>query len=192
MVKNLSQVHSSKPNSLYKMSNLREAYTEVIKTTCGDSLNDVSVKNIEKSGYNWTIQCSKNRGILPTWDNRTFREKYKQKMNSLVFTLKRNSETFLIERIKDKTIKTKDVAWLEPQDLWPGGPWDTLARERREKELKMDLIHGRLEEDYAGMFPCVKCKSKRTTHYQLQTRSADEPMTTFVTCLDCDKRWKFC
>jgi transcription elongation factor S-II len=25
----------------------------------------------------------------------------------------------------------------------------------------------------------------------MQTRSADEPMTTFVTCLECDKRWKF-
>jgi transcription elongation factor S-II len=30
------------------------------------------------------------------------------------------------------------------------------------------------------------------TYYQLQTRSADEPMTTFVTCVNCDNRWKFC
>ena len=42
-----------------------------------------------------------------------------------------------------------------------------------------------------GLFTCGKCKSKRTTYYQLQTRSADEPMTTFVTCKDCSKRWKF-
>jgi len=39
---------------------------------------------------------------------------------------------------------------------------------------------------------CSSCKKKtRCDYYQLQTRSADEPMTTFVTCLDCDKRWKF-
>ena len=39
-------------------------------------------------------------------------------------------------------------------------------------------------------FTCRKCHSKKCTYYQLQTRSADEPMTTFVSCLDCGKRWK--
>ena len=39
---------------------------------------------------------------------------------------------------------------------------------------------------------CQRCKKKtRCDYYQMQTRSADEPMTTFVTCLECDKRWKF-
>lgn len=39
---------------------------------------------------------------------------------------------------------------------------------------------------------CSACKRKTNCdYYQMQTRSADEPMTTFVTCLECDKRWKF-
>lgn len=39
---------------------------------------------------------------------------------------------------------------------------------------------------------CSGCKRKtKCDYYQMQTRSADEPMTTFVTCLECDKRWKF-
>ena len=42
-----------------------------------------------------------------------------------------------------------------------------------------------------GLFTCSKCKKNNTTYYQLQTRSADEPMTTFVSCLDCMKRWRF-
>ena len=38
---------------------------------------------------------------------------------------------------------------------------------------------------------CVKCKREtRCDFYQMQTRSADEPMTTFFTCLECDHRWK--
>ena len=41
-----------------------------------------------------------------------------------------------------------------------------------------------------GMFTCGRCKSDQTTYYQLQTRSADEPMTTFVSCLECGNRWK--
>ncbi|CAE7374362.1 TFIIS [Symbiodinium pilosum] len=43
-----------------------------------------------------------------------------------------------------------------------------------------------------GMFTCGKCKGNKTTYFQMQTRSSDEPMTTFVTCLTCGNRWKFC
>lgn len=43
-----------------------------------------------------------------------------------------------------------------------------------------------------GMFTCGKCKGMKTTYFQMQTRSSDEPMTTFVTCLQCNNRWKFC
>jgi len=39
---------------------------------------------------------------------------------------------------------------------------------------------------------CSRCKRKtKCDYYQMQTRSADEPMTTFITCLECDKKWKF-
>jgi transcription elongation factor S-II len=42
------------------------------------------------------------------------------------------------------------------------------------------------------MFKCGRCKARKCKYYQLQTRSADEPLTTFVTCVNCDNRWKFC
>ena len=43
-----------------------------------------------------------------------------------------------------------------------------------------------------GSFKCKQCNSWDTTYTQKQTRSADEPMTTFVLCLKCGNRWKFC
>nr|KAF6445330.1 transcription elongation factor A3 [Molossus molossus] len=43
-----------------------------------------------------------------------------------------------------------------------------------------------------GLFQCKKCKKKNCTYNQVQTRSADEPMTTFVLCNECGNRWKFC
>ncbi|KRY88569.1 Transcription elongation factor A protein 2 [Trichinella pseudospiralis] len=42
------------------------------------------------------------------------------------------------------------------------------------------------------MFKCGKCHKKNCTYTQAQTRSADEPMTTFVYCRECGNRWKFC
>jgi len=39
-------------------------------------------------------------------------------------------------------------------------------------------------------FKCGKCKQRNCSYYQQQTRGADEPMTTFVTCMTCGNRWK--
>ena len=42
-----------------------------------------------------------------------------------------------------------------------------------------------------GIFACIKCKSKLTQYYEMQTRSADEPMTVFASCTQCGANWKF-
>lgn len=41
-----------------------------------------------------------------------------------------------------------------------------------------------------GIEKCLSCGSHKTTHYQIQTRSADEGMTVYFTCLNCWKKWK--
>lgn len=40
------------------------------------------------------------------------------------------------------------------------------------------------------MFECPKCHKRKTTFYEMQTRSADEPMTVFITCINCKHRWR--
>lgn len=47
-------------------------------------------------------------------------------------------------------------------------------------------------EAETDQFKCGRCGKRKCKYYQLQTRSADEPMTTFVTCVNCGNRWKFC
>lgn len=37
---------------------------------------------------------------------------------------------------------------------------------------------------------CLRCKTKKVIYYQKQTRSCDEPITTFFTCTNCGKSWK--
>jgi DNA-directed RNA polymerase subunit M/transcription elongation factor TFIIS len=65
-------------------------------------------------------------------------------------------------------------------------------KEQIEKQIEKDR-HLYSNKGGASIFLyCSVCKKKsRCDYYQMQTRSADEPMTTFVTCLECDKRWKF-
>jgi len=37
-----------------------------------------------------------------------------------------------------------------------------------------------------NQFKCHKCLQWKTTYFRMQTRSVDEPMTTFVTCMNCN------
>jgi len=60
------------------------------------------------------------------------------------------------------------------------------------EEIQSDWALKNGQQRITGMFTCGKCKGVRTTYFQMQTRSSDEPMTTFVSCLTCNNRWKFC
>jgi len=44
-----------------------------------------------------------------------------------------------------------------------------------------------------GIAECGKCGSRRTYSFQKQTRSSDEPMTTFTKCAnrDCGNEWSY-
>lgn len=77
-----------------------------------------------------------------------------------------------------------------------------LAQELASKELQeqrkaleeaclKEAIRGGQKQATTNMFRCHKCKKRECTYYQLQTRSADEPMTTFVQCTNCNNRWRF-
>jgi transcription elongation factor S-II len=65
-------------------------------------------------------------------------------------------------------------------------------KEALDKNLEQEKKLYSLDMNAAIHLYCSRCKkTARCSYYQLQTRSADEPMTTFVTCLECDKKWKF-
>ena len=88
------------------------------------------------------------------------------------------------------SIQGREVGSLSPDRAWPDGPFDHELDKNKLKQQQKELVN-RKRKDVEGAFMCGKCKTMKTTYYQMQTRSADEPMTTFVTCLNCNNRWKF-
>lgn len=145
--------------------------------------------NIEKSIYNCSIEQTKLEGEIPSWENNIFKERYKRKYCSIIFNMKK-PQSGLVERIKNGAIKTREVARLKSNELWPGGPWDQMCHKQKQKELERELVKKELESEIQGAFQCRKCKSWKTKHFELQTRSADEPMTVYVSCVNCGTRWK--
>jgi transcription elongation factor S-II len=152
------------------------------------SIESKYATNIEKSIFNWTIKETKKLSQVPAWENKQFIERYRRKYLSIRSNLE-NTETHLVERLKMGEVRTITLASQPHEILHPSGPVAKTIQELKMKEFKKELAKDK-EADFKGIFQCGKCRKWKTTYYQLQTRSADEPMTTFVTCMNCNKRWK--
>ena len=137
--------------------------------------------NVEKGVYNATIRhCSENK-IVKKWSNQAFKNLYLAKLKTVFFNLRSNAD--LRERIKESP---QSVAFMTPQEMNPS-QWAYLTeqKQKRDKYLTTQTM-----KSTTDVYTCFKCKKNECTYYQLQTRSADEPMTTFVTCVNCESRWR--
>lgn len=143
--------------------------------------NDPISKNLEKSVFNFAV-----RSDNPSWDNSMFRTRYRHKAMEIIRLLN-DPKCSLKNMLITGQIQARDVGRMGPAELFPGGPWDATQQQIRIGE---EIRRAAAEKVPEGLFQCRKCKSKKTRYYQMQTRSADEPMTTFVTCLQCSTRWK--
>ena len=145
--------------------------------------------DIEKGIYNWIIQKCNEKEIMKRWDNSFFRKMYLTKSISLYSNLDPDSyigNRRFITRFKNNEFKAYDIAFFESLHIFPEA-WKKIYDDKEKRDKVLYEVNKDMATD---IFTCGRCKKKECTYYQLQTRSADEPMTTFVTCLNCGKRWK--
>ncbi len=139
--------------------------------------------NVEKSVFNYAIQESNTRKIVKKWENPYFCQIYMDRMRSIYINLK--NEEFK-HQILTGEITPQQLSSMTHQEMNPARWKEYIERKIKKDNSKLNTNI----EASTDMFTCKKCKSKRCTYYELQTRSADEPMTIFVTCLDCGKNFK--
>ena len=69
---------------------------------------------------------------------------------------------------------------------------ERLAEDAAMKKENLDKASvPQAEKSISSMLTCPKCRRKEVAYSQKQTRSADEPMTTFCQCTYCEHFWKF-
>ena len=141
--------------------------------------------NLERGIYNYTLGESDAKNIVKKWDNGYFVQIYADRLRAVCINM---GNDHVIHLIASKQIKAHELAFMTHQDMHPD-KWSALIKA---KQLRDKHKHETKVEASTDNFTCPnsKCRSTKCTYYQLQTRSADEPMTTFVTCIDCGKRWK--
>ena len=140
-------------------------------------------ENLERGIYNRTLQDASEKLIVKKWENTYFVQLYIDKLRMIYNNLKNPK---VLDLIISKKIKPHELAFMTHQEILPE-KWNVLIEDLK---IKNQNKYTPKVEASTDNFTCYKCKSKECSYYQLQTRSADEPMTTFVTCIKCGNRWK--
>lgn len=160
------------------------AFRANIRSIFHEKIGDQKIgHNLEIGVYNATIQEATMRKIQKKWDNSAFLRLYMDRLRTIYINLK-NPE--LLMQLKHGEIQPQQLAFMTHQEMNPNHWKDLIERKiKRDASKYTDNVQASTD-----MFTCKKCKSKRCTYYEMQTRSADEPSTVFITCLDCGKHWK--
>lgn len=139
--------------------------------------------NLEKGVFNWCIHEADNKNVVKKWENVYFVQIYIDRFRMIWMNLQ---DEALLAKVVSKEIKPHELGQMSHQDIAPDR-WEKLIQDKKEKD---ENRYAPKLDGNTDMFTCRKCKSNKCSYYQLQTRSADEPMTTFVTCVNCGNRWK--
>jgi len=151
--------------------------------------NEIKSINLEKGIFNYAIGVARKRKVVRKWDSNNFVLLYINKVRHIIENINPDSYVCnkeLINKIKKSDFSIHKLASMNPRALYPEH-WQELvdAKIKRDNHLYDEDLASATDE-----FKCYKCKARKCTYYQLQTRSADEAMTTFVTCLKCGNHWK--
>uniref|UniRef100_A0A8D2KQK4 Transcription elongation factor A protein 1 n=1 Tax=Varanus komodoensis TaxID=61221 RepID=A0A8D2KQK4_VARKO len=116
--------------------------------------------------------------------------KYKNRVRSRIANLKDTKNPNLRKNVLCGNILPDRFAKMTAEEMAS----DELKEMRKNltKEAIREHQMAKTGGTQTDLFTCGKCKKKNCTYTQVQTRSADEPMTTFVVCNECGNRWKFC
>ncbi|XP_032415838.1 transcription elongation factor A protein 2 isoform X2 [Xiphophorus hellerii] len=114
--------------------------------------------------------------------------KYKTRLRSRISNLKDQKNPELRRNVLCGSIAPERIASMTAEEM--ASAELKQIREALTKESIREHQLSKVGGTETDMFICSKCHGKNCTYTQVQTRSADEPMTTFVLCNGCGNRWK--
>ena len=144
---------------------------------------------LEKSIFKVAFDLATKNFVPRNWKSQQFKDIYKQIARIVLWNTHPKSpigKSRLLDRVKDGEFALETIPFMTCYELFPE-KWKELADRQLIREQKL------LEGDRSratDQYKCHRCSKRECTYYELQTRSADEPMTIFITCLNCGKRWR--
>ena len=142
----------------------------------------IMAREMEKSILEYTKQSFKNKRKNTSetlkWSDLRVRSLYIQKMRMIL-----NNIQPLLKMVENNQIAVCEVAFQTHVQIKPE-LWNPIIDAMKQREM-LTMLMDNDEDSYQGMLKCNQCSSWNTRYIEFQTRSADEPLTVFMRCVDC-------
>lgn len=154
----------------------------------GSLITNIDITELERSIYNASIDEAHTRHVTCHWRNSLFQHIYQTKLRHIIGNLIPSyvQNTKLIDELRSGKYTMEELCALDTYTLC-NERWRDFIHRRTQKEKRQLEGNKAMATD---QFYCTKCHKRECTYYEMQTRSADEPMTVFIQCLNCGKHWR--
>lgn len=172
-------------NAMARVSSMTGNQTrDVVRKKMVDALKP---DNIEDCLHYEELAYSIEDAMYEKWGST---RKYTDRYRDLVFNLRNSKNPELNQNILYGNIPPKMFIEMSADEL-ASSKMASKRKESRDWQTQANRCDiGKATAEMTDDFKCGKCYQRRCSYYQQQTRGADEPMTVFVTCLECGNRWK--
>jgi len=175
-------------NNQYNKNKVRDDFRNMLINNL--FISELEATDLEIGIFNCTIDYANTNKIQLSWKCPLFLDTYINISRSIYSNLKSNSyiqnHDLYKRMVENKEFVPHMLPYMQCHNVFPER-WNDIIN-------KNNL---RLKEAYefnivamSDMITCMRCKSKKVSYYELQTRSGDEASTLFMECLICGKKWK--
>ena len=168
-----------------RMKNLER----IVKTFDLHKIVDIDSTELEHCIYNASVKDATRRNVTCHWGNTLFEHIYETKVRQIVGNLLPSAyieNKKLLEELRSKKYTIEQICFLDTYTMC-NDRWRDYIHRRAQREKR--LLEGN-KAMATDQFFCKNCHKRECTYYEMQTRSADEPMTIFITCINCGKHWR--
>lgn len=167
---------------------MREAVLRHLEEDCGASEDEA--RAVERGLFNWTLGVADDKGFAKSWRCMMFASVYADKAKSLLCNLDAAApgvgNATLLRRLRDGEFRAEELPAMKPHQMFPERWREIMDRKAQRDRYATEAKPVAM----TNQFRCSRCKKRECVHHELQLRSCDEPATQFITCLNCNNRWK--
>jgi len=154
-----------------------------------NNITGIDVQELEHCIYNASITEATNRHVTCHWNNSLFKHVYLTKVRHILGNLIPTAyvqNTKLLDELRSGKYSIEDICSLNTYTIC-NERWRDFIHRRQQREKRQLEGNKAMATD---QFLCMRCHKRECTYYEMQTRSADEPMTIFIQCMNCGKHWR--
>ena len=180
--KNIDESFLLKGENVSRRNNTRKNLLKYLEMSLKDKDDEAEIKNLKIKIVE--IEDKLNETLIGE-------APYLNRVLEIIHNLKDEKNEEFRENIINGKIKPEELCTMNSVDMLSKNKQKEIEKEKEKKvdEVRTDWQekHGQVTE---GVYKCRVCGGRKTIQHEQQTRSADEPMTLFITCLNCKNTWR--